>query len=215
MRAYRETLQSIAAILSVCLSVAALVVSYQSFKVSDRADRRLQEDILFARTHCCPSDIEVAFDADRPVSLFRSHEVIISNRSAIPTTLTRCHMNSTGPGFFGIAGSNCDAEFFTSTGAAISLPTLIGPGEVVLMKFEDHWSLSDEEIAAYEEFKKSGGGSFVSYLCEHNFALRAIARLEPYYGCLVGKIGKDIGGSWITIQTGRGNDFDSANVSQL
>jgi len=216
---YTKILPRISRAFPVLISLIALWLSYLSYQISEKSELRQKEDIKVYSYGCCESsNIKLETSGNIPVEFYRTIEVLISNVSLINTSIVDCAVRSTGYFGAGISGSTCkseDVDFFGSGGSQIQLPYSIDSGDVISLRFRDTHPISNKQKAAYASFLNSGHSDFFGYLCEKEIDLKNLASFIPTDSCIQSKGVRTSARSWISLYTGRGNEFNSRDLSQL
>ncbi|MFP7673124.1 hypothetical protein ACG74X_07170 [Marivita sp. S0852] len=198
----------------IAISFCALVISGMSLKLSRDAAQANIESVTFSRVNCCGTVADFVYEDGVPVVLAKQYQILISNISNISLSITHClheTVSNEDSGWGGgTHGSNCVGDYFDADGNAVSLPVLLGPGEVLAYHFLDEWKLSEEQIEIFHAMEDKS--NFYEVICASESGEVMFRFVSPANSCLPFSEDRMRDERFIVIGTGRGNSFQSKDI---
>lgn len=194
-------------ILSLLISLAASGIAYLSYETSKEVADGNKENLEFIMDKYCCFDNGLHVENNSPEYIFINKKYFISNTSGVPIIVVSCMEEEASSESIGISGSPCQAAFRNRFGDKLRLPFKIDAGDVAKIEFQDRVYFGEATKSAYPAFMAQGKGNFILYLCVNRIELGTVVKIHPYASCLRGYRPTGYSFSWITLRTGRGQNF--------
>lgn len=196
----------------VVISLLALTVSVASYLLASETNKRSAEQLLFARKGY-PHVADIQMNSQGRPAYVKDYEILISNASIIPITLTHCSIEYDSPGNAfagGVGGETCQGNFRKGEVGLGPLPILLSAGETVQYEFREEWELQSEQVSSLSASRNIG--EFHIEDCSSEAGIKMRLFIEPSDSCLPYELRNMAGELWLEFTTGRGTNFRTRDI---